>query len=124
MPSKRTKPVVDMALPDIPQELLTQFVTGPMTAKALEAATRKFKKALLELALGAEMSHHLDYALGEAKPEDVTNHRNGKSAQAVLTDVLMAEVSGTLKDFTNSFVPDGKKSLNVSPSIRSTISWD
>ena len=86
MPSKRTKPAVDMTLPDIPKELLDQFVTGPMTAAAIEAATHKFKKAIIERALGAEMSHHLGYAPGEAKPEDVTNHRNGKSAKTVLTD--------------------------------------
>jgi transposase-like protein len=75
-----------MTLPDIPPALLDQFVTGPMTAEAVEAATRKFKKAIIERALGAEMSHHLGYAHGEAKPEDVTNHRNGKSAKTVLTD--------------------------------------
>lgn len=86
MPSKRNKPAVDMTLPDIPPALLDQFVTGPMTAEAVEAATRKFKKAIIERALGAEMSHHLGYAHGEAKPEDVTNHRNGKSAKTVLTD--------------------------------------
>ena len=86
MPSKRTKPAADMTLPDIPKELLDQFVTGPMTAEAVEAATRKFKKAIIERALGAEMSHHLGYALGEARPEDVTNHRNGRSAKTVLTD--------------------------------------
>ena len=85
MPSKRSKPV-ESELPDIPKELLDQFVTGPMTAKAVEAATHKFKKAIIERALGAEMSHHLGYAPGEAKPEDVTNHRNGKSAKTVLTD--------------------------------------
>ena len=28
MPSKRNKPAVDMTLPDIPEELLDQFVTG------------------------------------------------------------------------------------------------
>jgi putative transposase len=50
------------SLPDIPIELLDQFVTGPMTADAVEAATRKFKKAIIERALGAEMSHHLGYA--------------------------------------------------------------
>lgn len=86
MPSKRNKPAVDMTLPDIPKELLDQFVTGPMTVEAVEAATRKFKKAVIERALGGEMSHHLGYAPGEAKPEDVTNHRNGKSAKTVLTD--------------------------------------
>jgi transposase-like protein len=77
---------MDMVLPDIPKELLDQFVTGPMTAEAVEAATRKFKKAIIERALGAEMSHHLGYARGEAKPEDVANHRNGRSAKTLLTD--------------------------------------
>ena len=77
MPIKRNKPAVDMTLPDIPSALLDQFVTGPMTAEAVEAATHKFKKAIIERALGAEMSHHLGYAPGEAKPEDVTNHRHG-----------------------------------------------
>ena len=58
-----------------------------MTAEAVEAATCKFKKAIIERALGAEMSQHLGYALGDARPEDVvTNHRNGKSAKTVLTD--------------------------------------
>ena len=32
MPIKRNKPAVDMTLPDIPQELLDQFVTGPLAA--------------------------------------------------------------------------------------------
>jgi putative transposase len=86
MPSKRNKPAVDIALPDIPEELLDQFVTGPMTAEAVEAATRKFKKAIIERALGAEMSHHLGYAPGEAKPQDISNHRNGRSAKTLLTD--------------------------------------
>lgn len=72
MLSKRNKPAVDIALPDIPEELLDQFVTGPMTAEAVEAATRKFKKAIIERALGAEMSHHLGYAPGEAKPQDTS----------------------------------------------------
>jgi putative transposase len=86
MPSKKKAPAADINLPEIPNELLEQFVTGPMTAEAVEAATRKFKKAIIERALGAEMSHHLGYAPGEAKPEDATNHRNGKSAKTVLTD--------------------------------------
>jgi transposase-like protein len=46
-------------LPKIPPELLDQLVQGPMTAAAVEDASRAFKKALIERALGAEMSHHL-----------------------------------------------------------------
>ncbi len=44
-----------------------------------------FKKALIERALGAELSHHLGYRPGAEKPEDSTNHRNGASAKTVLT---------------------------------------
>ncbi len=93
MPSKRNKPAADMVLPEIPKELLDQFVTGPMTAEAVEAATRKFKKAIIERALGAEMSHHLGYGLGEAKPEDITNHRNDRSAKTILELGILRSLS-------------------------------
>ena len=73
-------------LPKIPPELLDQLVKGPMTAEAVEDASRAFKKALIERALGAEMSHHLGYPAGADKPEEATNHRNGKSGKTVLTD--------------------------------------
>jgi len=73
-------------LPKIPPELLDQLVQRPMTAEAVEDASRAFKKALIERALGAEMNHHLGYRVGADKPQEVTNHRNGKSAKTVLTD--------------------------------------
>ncbi len=76
----------DSHIPDIPKELLDQFVTGPMTAGDVEAVMRKLKKAVIERALGAEMSYHLGYSAGEAKPEGATNHRNGNSGKTVLTD--------------------------------------
>jgi hypothetical protein len=76
MPSKKHQAAADIGLPDIPRQLLDQFVTGPMTAEAIEAITRKFKKAIIEPALGAEMRHHLGYGLGEDKPDGVTNLKN------------------------------------------------
>jgi transposase-like protein len=45
-----------------------------------------FKKALIERALEAELSHHLGYPSGQAKPESASNHRNGASGKTVLTD--------------------------------------
>jgi putative transposase len=36
------------ALPKIPNELIDQFVTGPMTGEAVNAASLAFKKALIE----------------------------------------------------------------------------
>lgn len=83
---KKNAGEVDATLPEIPKELLDQFVTGPMTAESVEAVMRKFKKAILERALGAEMTHHLGYAPGSDKPAGSTNHRNGSSGKTVLTD--------------------------------------
>ena len=74
-------------LAPIPAEILDQLGRdGPLTAAAVETATRRFKKALIERALGAELSHHLGYAPGTPKPEITTNHRNGASGKTVLTD--------------------------------------
>jgi putative transposase len=91
-------------LPHIPKELLDHLVQGPMTAEAVNAAGVAFKKALIERALGAEMSHHLGYAAGAAKPSEVVNHRNGKSGKTVLTDEgpLRIEVP---RDRAGSFEP-------------------
>ncbi len=89
MPTKITKTQKSIeaaaALPPVPKELIDLFCTGPMTGEAVNAATIAFKKALIERALGGELSHHLGYARGDAKPEDAANHRNGDSGKTVLT---------------------------------------
>jgi len=93
------------ALPSIPKELIDQFVSGPMTGEAVNEATVAFKKALIERALGAEMSHHLGYPNGASKPEaSAANQRNGRSAKTVLTDdgPLRIEVP---RDRAGSFEP-------------------
>ena len=93
------------ALPSIPKELIDQFVTGPMTGDAVNAATVAFKKALIERALGAELSHHLGYPSGASKPEaGAANQRNGRSAKTVLTvdGPLRIEVP---RDRAGSFEP-------------------
>lgn len=80
------KPSAEILAPIAP-DILDQIVRdGPLTAADIDAATRRFKKALIERALGAELTHHLGYAPGEAKPERTTNHRNGTSGKTVLTD--------------------------------------
>ena len=45
-----------------------------------------FKKALIERALGAELTHHLGYAPGSEKPQEANNHRNGATGKTVLAD--------------------------------------
>jgi len=72
--------------PAIPSELLDSLVTGPMTAESFGELVLSFKKALLERALGGELTHHLGYGRGESRPEEASNHRNGTSGKTVLTD--------------------------------------
>lgn len=89
MPSRKTTIAAQARaarMPSIPKELIDQFVTGPMSAEAVQEISSAFKKALIERALGAELSHHLGYPPGAAKPEDATNHRNGATAKTVLTE--------------------------------------
>lgn len=73
------------ALPKIPKELIDQFVTGPMTGEAVNAASMAFKKALIERAMGAELGHHLGYPAGAVKPDAAGNQRNGTTGKTVLT---------------------------------------
>jgi hypothetical protein len=77
MPSKTSKKKPAVTLPAIPKDIIDQFVSGPMTAEAVNAASMAFKKALIERALGAELSHHLGYPPGADKPPDSGNHRPG-----------------------------------------------
>jgi len=104
MPSKTRKPKAAPVLPTIPKELIDQFVNGPMSAEAVNAASMAFKKALIERALGAELTHHLGYATGTDKPIDTKNHRNGASGKTVLTEdgPLRIEVP---RDRSGSFEP-------------------
>jgi len=74
------------ALPKIPEEVLEQLVQGPMTAEAIQDVTMALKKALIERALGGELSHHLGYPPGGDRPAEADNHRNGSSAKTVLTE--------------------------------------
>jgi putative transposase len=84
MPRKKSLP--PSSSPQIPPELLDSLVKGPMSAEGVAELMGSFKKALMERVLKGEMSHHLGYSPGEAKPEQRTNHRNGTSRKTVLTD--------------------------------------
>ena len=88
MPSKRkkdegTRPGCGAS---IPPELLDRLVQGPMTPEEVQAICLDFKKAVIERAMGAELSHHLGYRPGEPRPEGLENHRNGTTGKTVLTD--------------------------------------
>ena len=61
----------DTALTPVPSEILDQFVRQePLSVEEL----------------GGELTPHVGYPPGGAKPDDVANHRHGCSAKTVLTD--------------------------------------
>ena len=74
--------------PELLDEALKEY-RGPQD---LEEIFKEFKKAVLERALGAELSQHLGYGKGEDKPEHQTNHRNGASGKRILTDQGRLEI--------------------------------
>ena len=105
MPSRTKK--LDRAvagLPSIPKELVAQFLTGPMTGEAINAAGIAFKQALIEASLNAELTHHLGYAPGAERPEATTNQRNGVTAKTVLTGDGRVRIE-TPRDRDGSFEP-------------------
>src|SRR5512134_3511844 len=105
MRRKRKSLTPDAPLAPVPSEILDQVVgQGPISPDELDAAVRRFKKAIIERALGGELTHHLGYPPGGTKPQEATNHRNGTSGKTVLTDdgPLAMEVP---RDREGSFEP-------------------
>jgi putative transposase len=77
-------------MPAIKTEVLDELlsgVSGPEDLLGDGGVFRQLKKALMERALGAELSHHLGYEKGAAPTGRARgNSRNGHSAKKVLTD--------------------------------------
>ncbi len=96
-----------------------------MSAEAVHATSMAFKKALIERALGGELSHHLGYPAGASKPEEATNQRNGRSSKTVLTEdgPLRLEIP---RDRDGSFepilIPKHERCFGASPAA-TTRSW-
>jgi putative transposase len=95
-------------------ELLDALAADLKTPADLDALFRQMKKALVERALSAELTHHLGYPPGAAKPAGQPNHRNGTTPKTVLTDTdrLALEVPrDRAGSFTPQLVPKGLRRL-------------
>jgi putative transposase len=102
---RRKRESDDPALKPVPGEVLDQFVAdGLLTAQDIEAAMRRFKKALIERALGAELTHHLGYPAGAPPPDDTGNKRNGRTPKSILTDDGVVDID-VPRDRAGSFEP-------------------
>ncbi len=87
MSPKRKPRIPEAPLAPVPDEILNAFVgQGPLTHAELDAVMRRFKKAIIERALGGELTHHLGYPPGGVRPDDSANYRNGTGGKTVLTD--------------------------------------
>lgn len=90
---------------DVP-DAVVEYFAGPtriMTPAEVEETMRRFKKALLEKALGAELTHHLGYPPG-GRPPTTANHRNGTTPKTVLTDEGTVDVE-VPRDRAGTFEP-------------------
>ena len=66
--------------PKIRKELLEELLAGyekPEDLLGKGGILEQLTKALVERALGAELSHHLGYAKGEGRQQKRENQRNG-----------------------------------------------
>ena len=87
MRRKRKSLTLETALAPVPSEILDQFVRqGPISHEELAAAVRRFKKAIIERALGASSRTISDIRQAAISPRDTTTHRNGTGSKTVLTD--------------------------------------
>ncbi len=81
-----TKPRKKAPPPVFDAAALDALIGDRRTIGEVEDLFRQMKKTLMERMLSGELTHHLGYAPGEAKPANQPNHRNGTTPKTVLTD--------------------------------------
>ena len=100
--------------PELLDELLTDY-EKPDYLLGEEGLFKQLKKALLERALGAELSDHLGYEKGDPAGRGTGNSRNGHSDKRVLTEdgeVNMAVPRDRNGTFEPVIVPKGERRLD------------
>ena len=100
--------------PELLDELLADYET-PEDLLGDDGLFKQLKKALLERALGAELSEHLGYEKGDPAGRGTGNSRNGHSDKTVLTEDGAVELE-VPRDRNGSFepviVPKGERRLD------------
>ncbi len=100
--------------PEVLDELLAGY-ERPEDLLGEEGLFKHLKKALLERALGAELSEHLGYEKGDPAGRGTGNSRNGYSDKTVLSEDGAIDIA-VPRDRTGSFepqiVPKGERRLD------------
>src|SRR5690554_4283901 len=89
------------------EEVLAELLAGyekPEDLLGKGGLLEQLTKALVERALGAELSHHLGYAKGEGRAAKRSNSRNGTSKKRVLLEQGAVEIA-VPRDRAGSFEP-------------------
>src|SRR5215210_4207582 len=91
----------------ITSELLDQLLANyekPEDLTGADGLFKQLKKALIERALGAELSDHLGYEKGDPAGRGSGNSRNGTSAKTILTEDGQIDIA-VPRDRAGSFEP-------------------
>lgn len=99
--------------PELLDELLADY-ERPDDLLGEEGLFKQLKKALLERALGAELSAHLGYERGDPAGRGTGNSRNGYSAKSVLSEdgeIDLAVPRDRQGSFEPVIVPKGERRL-------------
>ena len=89
--------------PDLLDELLANY-SKPEDLTGEDGLFKQLKKALIERALGAELTEHLGYEKGDPAGRGSGNSRNGTSSKRLLTEDGEVEIS-VPRDRAGSFEP-------------------
>ena len=96
------------------EETLDQWVAGVRTPAELDTLFRDLKRSLTERILRAELTEHLGYPEGAARPPDQPNARNGTTPKTVLTEegaLPLAIPRDRVGSFSPQLVPKGVRRL-------------
>src|SRR3974390_2969990 len=89
--------------PELLDQLLANY-TKPEDLTGEDGLFKQLKKALIERALGAELTEHLGYEKGDPAGRGSGNSRNGSSAKTILTEDGEVEIA-VPRDRAGSFAP-------------------
>src|SRR6201996_383145 len=89
--------------PELLDQLLANY-TKPEDLTGEDGLFKQLKKALIERALGAELSEHLGYEKGDPAGRGSGNSRNGTSSKTILNEDGEVEISAP-RDRAGSFEP-------------------
>ena len=104
LPLKETHMTTNWTItPELLDQLLANYAK-PEDLTGEGGLFKQLKKALIERALGAELTKHLGYEKGDPAGRGSGNNRNGMSSKTILTDDGEIEI-GVPRDRAGSFEP-------------------